>query len=332
MGADMPPPLLDITDLAVAFRGEDGEREVLSGVSLQVGEGEIVGIVGESGSGKSVTALAIMRLLGEQGVIRSGRIEFGGRDLVTLSAVEMRAVRGRELAMIFQEPMSSLNPLLRVGTQIAEVLRTHLGLRHGDVRRRGIELLDMVGIANAGSRYDDYPHALSGGMRQRVMIAMAMACEPRLLLADEPTTALDVTIQAQILELMQRLRRERGSAILLITHDMGVIARMADRVVVLYAGEVVEVARTAELFAQPLHPYTRLLLAAMPTTRVKSARLPVIPGQMPAPGHIPSGCRFRTRCPDAVERCAREVQPLRTVSERSARCWRVPDVIELGSP
>ena len=330
-GDDMARPLLAIDGLSVAFRGEEHEREVVSDVSLDVGEGEIVGVVGESGSGKSVTALAVMRLLGEQGVIRAGSVRLDGRDLTRLAAAEMRAIRGRKMAMIFQEPMSSLNPLLSVGFQIAEVLTAHLGLSRREARQRGIALIESVGIPNAPARYDEYPHTLSGGMRQRIMIAMAMACEPRLLIADEPTTALDVTIQAQILDLMKLLRAERGSAILLITHDMGVIARMADRVVVMYAGEVVEVARARDLFRRPGHPYTRLLLRAMPTTRSRTARLPVIPGQVPGAGIYPTGCRFRTRCPHALPRCAEAAPVLQPVGPSLARCWRAAELADAGA-
>ncbi len=324
----MPAPLLEISNLSVVFRTEAGPREVLSEISFDVASGEILGVVGESGSGKSVTALAVMRLLGEGGRISGGMVRLEGIELAAASEAEMRALRGRRLAMIFQEPMTSLNPLLRVGFQIEEVLRAHLGLTGGQARARVVKLLEEVGIPNAASRYDDHPHLLSGGMRQRVMIAMAMACEPRLLIADEPTTALDVTIQAQILVLMKRLRREHGSAILLITHDMGVIARMADRVVVMYAGEVVEIASARDLFGRPAHPYTRLLLAAMPTVKRKEARLPVIPGQMPAPGQRPGGCRFRMRCPAAIALCAEKSPELSALGEnREARCWRAAELM-----
>jgi len=315
--------LLTIENLSVAFDGEGGRREVLRDVSFTIAPGEIVGVVGESGSGKSVTALAVMRLLGAQGAITDGAMHLAGTgDLTRLDARAMRQVRGRRIGMIFQEPMTSLNPLMTVGRQVAEVLEQHIGLPAGAARNEAIAWFGRVGIPNPDLRFDDYPHAMSGGMRQRVMIAMAMACRPDLLIADEPTTALDVTIQAQILELMKQLRREHGTAILLITHDMGVIARMADRVVVMYAGEVVEVARLRELFARPAHPYTRLLLAAMPTARRRTERLPVIPGMMPAPGAMPSGCRFHPRCPDAVAIC-RVSAPAMTSAPagRSVHCW-----------
>ena len=319
----MTAPLLDIANLTVAFRTEAGPREVLNDLSLAIKPGEIMGLVGESGSGKSVTALAIMRLLGAQGSVREGRIALDGTDLLGLSESEMLRVRGRRAAMIFQEPMTSLNPLFTVGFQVAEVLRVHLGLSADEARKRTVALFDRVGIPSPDLRYDDYPHQLSGGMRQRVVIAMAIACRPRLLIADEPTTALDVTIQAQILELMRELRRQEGSAILLITHDMGVIARMADRVAVIYAGQIVESAPLADLLTAPLHPYTRLLLAAVPTTKRKVARLPMIPGAMPNAPHMPSGCRFHPRCPDALPACSVTTLALETLTPaRSSRCLR----------
>jgi oligopeptide/dipeptide ABC transporter ATP-binding protein len=324
--------LLEIDQLGVAFRSESGPREALSGVSFGIQPGEILGVVGESGSGKSVTALAIMRLLGEQGMVTQGKIRLEGEDLLALDEDRMRATRGRRIAMIFQEPMTSLNPLLTVGFQIEEVLRAHFPMTGAQARARGIKLLEDVGIPNPEIRYDEHPFRLSGGMRQRVMIAMAIACEPKLLIADEPTTALDVTIQAQILELMRRLRRERGSAILLITHDMGVIARMAERVVVMYAGQVVEIAAARELFSRPAHPYARLLLAAMPTAKRKAARLPVIAGQMPAPGSVTQGCRFRARCPDAIARCGEQAPELAPLpGGRAARCWRADELMKVAA-
>ncbi len=316
-------PLLQVDGLCVAFRGEDGASEVLSGVSFEIGQAEILGIVGESGSGKSVTALAVMRLLGGKGDITAGDIRLNGVSLPRLDAETMRQLRGRSLAMIFQEPMTSLNPLLRIGFQIEEVLLAHLGLGRQAARERAISLLDQAGVPDAAMRCRDYPHQLSGGMRQRVMIAMAMACAPALLIADEPTTALDVTIQAQILQLVKRMRLEHGSSVLLITHDIGVIARMADRIAVMYAGQIVETASARALLTQPGHPYTRLLLASVPATRRKQARLPVIPGQMPLPGRLPAGCRFSTRCPEAADICRTEPQALRQAGpQHSVRCWR----------
>ncbi|HEY3639485.1 MAG TPA: ABC transporter ATP-binding protein [Xanthobacteraceae bacterium] len=319
----MSAKLLEVEELSIAFRGLRGATEVLSRVSFAVAPGEIVGVVGESGSGKSVMALAIMRLLGDDGVISAGRIRFEGRDLAALGPADLRQVRGRSIGMVFQEPMSSLNPLLTVGYQLAEVLATHLRLTGVAARRRVVELLDEVGIASPAERAGAYPHQLSGGLRQRVMIAMAMACRPKLLIADEPTTALDVTIQAQILELMRRISRDAGTAILLITHDMGVIARMAERVLVVYAGQIVEDAPARALFARPAHPYTRLLLAAMPSPRRKTARLPVIPGTLPAPSRLPPGCRFHPRCPLAVDPCrASPPDMIELAAGRHTRCIR----------
>jgi len=319
----MADPLLAIDRLSVAFETEDGPRDVLREISIAAEPGEIVGVVGESGSGKSVTALAVMRLLGQQGRITGGAIRLSGHgDLVRLDAAAMRRIRGHNVGMIFQEPMTSLNPLMTAGAQVAEVLQQHLGLNSGEARRETIDWFESVGIPSAEHRFGEYPHAMSGGMRQRVMIAMAMACRPQLLIADEPTTALDVTIQAQILALMKQLRQRHGTAILLITHDMGVIARMADRVVVMYAGEVVETGPLRGLFASPAHPYTRLLLAAMPTARVRADRLPVIPGLMPSPGAMPTGCRFHPRCPDAMAVCRdRRPAAVELAGGRSVSCW-----------
>jgi peptide/nickel transport system ATP-binding protein len=322
----MAGALLDITGLSVMFHTDDGPREVVHDISLRIGPGEILGLVGESGSGKSATALAIMRLLAEQGRISAGRIALDGVDLLGLDAEAMRAVRGRDVAMIFQEPMTSLNPLLTIGLQIEESLHAHLGLRGRQARDRGIALLTEVGLP--AGRYDAYPHALSGGQRQRVMIAIAMACSPRLLIADEATTALDVSVQAQILALMRRLRADHGAAILLISHDIGVIAQMADRVAVMYAGEIVETAPAVSLLANPAHPYTKLLLDCIPTTRRRRARLPVILGQMPEPGSVVAGCRFRERCPMALPVCAAQPPRLEVHGDdRAVRCWRAGEVM-----
>jgi oligopeptide/dipeptide ABC transporter ATP-binding protein len=329
----MSEKLLDIDGLCVAFRGQHGAIEVLSHAGFAVEPGEVVGVVGESGSGKSVMALAIMRLLGSAGVITAGHIRFEGRDLVGLRAAELRQIRGRRIGMVFQEPMTSLNPLFTVGYQLGEVLATHLGLTGAAGRERVIELLGEVGISAPKERAAAFPHQLSGGLRQRVMIAMATACRPKLLIADEPTTALDVTIQAQILELMRRISRDAGTAILLITHDMGVVARMADRVLVVYAGQIVEDAPAADLFARPAHPYTRLLLAAMPTPRHKSQRLPVIPGTLPAPSRLPPGCRFHPRCPMAIAPC--RVSPpdlIELGASLRTRCIRGPELLAVRPP
>jgi oligopeptide/dipeptide ABC transporter ATP-binding protein len=315
--------LLEVDDLTVSFSTLRRRLVVLDGVRFAIGRGEILGVVGESGSGKSVSALAIMRLLGEQGAIDRGRIVLDDVELTALDGAAMLSVRGRDVAMIFQEPMTSLNPVYTVGFQIAEVLIEHLGMARAAALERAAGLMDEVGIPAARQRLADYPHQLSGGMRQRVMIAMALACQPKLLIADEPTTALDVTIQAQILELIRRLRDEHGTAVLLITHDMGVIAEMADRVVVMYAGQVVEQAPVGRLFADPRHPYTRLLLRSVPRVQVRPERLLAIEGNIPSPATLPAGCRFHPRCPDAIERCRSEPPRLdRYDEERTVRCWR----------
>ncbi len=318
--------LLDIAGLSVSFPGPRARMRVIEDVSLRIARAEIVGLVGESGSGKSVTALATMGLLSPQASVDGGTIALEGRNLLDLPAAEMLAVRGQRIAMIFQEPMTSLNPLFRAGFQIAEALEAHLSIGRREARRRAVELMRAVGIPSPELRVDDYPHQLSGGMRQRVMIAMAMACSPQLLIADEPTTALDVTIQAQILALMRRLRDDNGMGILLITHDLGVIAGMADRVVVMYAGQVMEEATVGDLFATPRHPYTRLLLRSVPRVAVKQPRLHQIAGTTPSPSRFPSGCRFHPRCPDAVERCRVEAPPLETRADgRRVRCWRADE-------
>jgi len=320
-------PVLSVEGMSVAFQTEAGLLTVLDDVSFDIAPGETVGIVGESGSGKSVTSLAIMRLLGPQGRQTSGTVRLEGQEISAMSDRQMLAVRGRQAAMIFQEPMSSLNPLLSVGFQVAEVLRAHLGLSARQARSRVIEQLAKVGIPHPAARYHSYPHELSGGMRQRVMIAIAMACSPRLLIADEPTTALDVTIQAQILELMHRIQGENGSAIMLITHDMGVIARMADRVVVMYAGEVCEIGRLKDIFGQPRHPYTKRLLQSTPSVRGPRKAPAVIPGMMPSPAALPTGCRFHPRCSVAIAACLSSSPPLREMAPgHRARCWRADEM------
>ena len=318
-------PVLEITDLSVSFQTPERKRlKVLDGVTLHIGSGEVLGVVGESGSGKSVTALSILRLLGEQGAIDAGTISLAGQELTKLPETAMLKIRGRHAAMIFQEPMTSLNPVYSVGFQIMEVLIEHLGISDKEARSRSIDLMKRVGIPAAEERIDAFPHQLSGGMRQRVMIAIALACNPKLLIADEPTTALDVTIQAQILALMRTLRDETGAAILMITHGLGVIAQMADRVVVMYAGQVVEEGVVGELFARPLHPYTRLLMRSIPLARKKLARIEAIAGTTPSPASFPPGCRFNPRCPDAEDRCRVEPQVLRRFADgRQARCWKV---------
>ncbi|HUH85465.1 MAG TPA: ABC transporter ATP-binding protein [Stellaceae bacterium] len=308
--------LLAVDDLRTHFFTRDGVVRAVDGVSYAVGSGETLAVVGESGCGKSVTALSILRLVpSPPGRIVSGAIRFAGRDLLQASEAEMREIRGNEIAMIFQEPMTSLNPVLRVSRQIGETLRLHQGLDRAAAAARAIEMLRLVNIPEPERRARQYPHELSGGMRQRVMIAMALACNPKLLIADEPTTALDVTIQAQILDLMRALKAKIGAAIILITHDLGVVAEMAERVVVMYAGRKVEEAPVREIFRQPRHPYTVGLLASVPRLgatlgRKEVPRLAEIPGMVPSLREPIAGCAFAPRCAYAVERCRREAPPL----------------------
>ena len=301
----MVAPLLALSDVSIAF----GDMTVVEALDLAIGPGESLGVVGESGSGKSMTALAVMGLLPE-GAARSGSITFEGQ---ALDEARQAALRGTRMAIVFQEPMTSLNPVLSVGEQIAETLRFHRGLGRRAARRRAVELLSLVEIPDAARRLDSYPHELSGGQRQRVMIAIALACEPKLLIADEPTTALDATVQAGILDLLRGLRRGLGMAVMLITHDLGVVSDFADRVVVMYAGRTVERGPAARLFAEPAHPYTRALLAAIPRMRGPIGRLPAIPGTVPPPYAMPPGCRFAPRCAHAQPRC-RLPPPLVTVA------------------
>ena len=321
-------PLLRVRDLRTSFHTEEGVVRAVDGVSFDIGRGETLGIVGESGCGKSVTALSLMRLIPEP----PGRIEAGsvlefqadGRvdDLARAGEARMREIRGNEIGMIFQEPMTSLNPVFRIGDQITESLRRHRGMSAGEARTRAIELLELVGIPAPTQRVDEYPHQLSGGMRQRVMIAIALSCEPRLLLADEPTTALDVTIQAQILALIKRLQEELGMAVVLITHDMGVVAETCDRVVVMYAGQVVEEGAVDDLFHDPRHPYTVGLLGSIPRIEQRVDQLTVIPGLVPSPTAWPSGCRFADRCPHAWQKCVDSPPPLVDLGPgRGSRCW-----------
>ena len=316
--------LLAVEDLTLEFRRDGVRARAVDGVSFAVDRGQVMGLVGESGCGKSMTALCVMRLVPSPGAITAGRIVFDGRDLLALPEPAMRAIRGARIAMIFQEPMTALNPVLTAGYQIAEALRIHRPISARDAWTRAVELLAEVGIPDAASRAHDYPHQLSGGMRQRVMIAMAIACEPELLIADEPTTALDVTIQAEILDLLRGLRARRGMGLVLITHDLGVVAEQADRVAIMYAGRIVEEAATLELFANPLHPYTRALLRSMPTLGVHRDRLDAIPGTVPDITRKPSGCAFRDRCPLAIAECAKEPPPLAPKRpDHTAACIRV---------
>ena len=337
----MAEPLLAIENLKTYFHTSAGVARAVDGLSLTVDAGETVGLVGESGCGKSVSALSILRLISAPGRIEAGsRILFEGRDLLSLDERGMRAIRGNRIAMIFQEPMTALNPVFSVGDQVAEVARIHDKASRADAWKRAIAMLDRVGIPAPDERAREYPHQLSGGMRQRVMIAMALMMRPALLIADEPTTALDVTIQAQILELLTELRQQYGMSVLLITHDFGVVAETADHVTVMYGGEAVEQASVTELFAHPHHPYTRGLLAAMPRLGSARERLQTIPGSVPAPTDWPAGCRFRDRCASAWERCEREHPRFYDVgTAHLSRCHlaeepgrRAPDGAELPSP
>jgi peptide/nickel transport system ATP-binding protein len=310
-------PLLEIRNLKTHFKTDDGMVQAVDGVDITVGRGETVGVVGESGCGKTVTALSVLKLIAmPPGKIVDGKILYQGRDLVPLGMDEMDRIRAKDIAMVFQEPMTSLNPVYTIGEQIAEVLRKHEGLSRKSANDKTAEMLTLVQIPNAAKRLNDYPHQFSGGMRQRVMIAMALSCSPKLLIADEPTTALDVTIQAQILELLQDMKERFGMAIMLITHAMGVVAETCQRVVVMYAGKVIEEATADALFADPKHPYTQGLIRSIPridTAAVKKQRLEAIPGVVPSLLNPPPGCRFAARCRHAMPKCREAVPPLRDI-------------------
>ncbi|MBM6581906.1 ABC transporter ATP-binding protein [Microvirga sp. BT689] len=323
--------LLEVRDLKTYFDSDAGTVKAVDGVSFHIDKGETLAVVGESGSGKSVTSLSVMRLIPQPpGRFAGGRILFKGQDLLQKSKSEMRRIRGNEIAMIFQEPMTSLNPVKTVGHQIVEVIRLHQRLSAHQARRRAIDMLELVGIPEPGKRIDNFPHQMSGGMRQRVMIAMALSCNPELLIADEPTTALDVTIQAQILELMRRLQRELGMAILFITHDLGVVAEMADRVVVMYGGRAVEEGHVKAIFADPKMPYTAGLMGSIPRVNrdgPRRTRLAAIPGNVPNPLHLPPGCTFSNRCKHVRETCRETLPPLEDSGNRHmVRCLRWPDL------
>ena len=315
-------PLIEIRDLRTWFHTDAGVAKAVDGVSFGIGRGETVGLVGESGSGKSVTSLSILRLVDPPGRIESGTIPFDGQDLLKLSKRAMRSIRGARISMIFQEPMTSLNPVFTIGYQIMEAIRLHQKKDGDEAREIAVEMLQRVGIGNPERRVDEYPHQLSGGMKQRAMIAMALVCRPALLIADEPTTALDVTIQAQILDLIRELQKQLGMSVLLITHDLGVVAETADRVAVMYAGRIVEEAEVHELFANPKHPYTTALFRSLPSVTGRKARLEVIPGQVPSPMRFPTGCRFHPRCPLATDRCRNEYPPFEEKAPgHCAACW-----------
>ncbi len=315
--------LLEIRNLRTSFKTEDGFVRAVDDVSLQIRKGEVVGVVGESGCGKTVTSLSILQLLpSPPASIDGGEIVFEGRDLLRLSPSELRRIRGNEIAMIFQEPMTSLNPVFTIGNQLMEAITLHQHLEGKELRDRAIEMLRLVGIPRADEVIDEYPHRFSGGMRQRAMIAMALSCNPKLLIADEPTTALDVTIQAQILELMQELKEKINTAVLFITHDLSVIAEMADRVIVMYAGKVVEEADVATLFHEPQHPYTQGLIGSRPSVEIERDRLVYIPGNVPNPLDMPGGCPFHPRCPRAMAVCTGQMPPERRLEGgHMVRCW-----------
>ncbi|CAM5793836.1 MULTISPECIES: ABC transporter ATP-binding protein [Brevibacillus] len=319
----MSQPVLEIENLQTHFFTDRGQIPAVDGVTITVNKGEVLGIVGESGCGKSVTSLSVMKLVpNPPGKIVGGSIKFKGEDLVLASEKRMREIRGNEIAMIFQEPMTSLNPVYTIGDQIGEAIRLHMKVGKKEALGRAVEMLKKVGIPRAEGIVREYPHQLSGGMRQRVMIAMAMACNPELLIADEPTTALDVTIQAQILDLMRHVNKESGTAILLITHDLGVVAEMCHRVVVMYAGNVVEEGDVRTILKEPKHPYTIGLLNSLPKLEVSQERLYSIPGNVPIPGSIQMGCRFSPRCEQADDKCRTQMPELKTVgANHRARCW-----------
>jgi len=319
--------VLSIRNLHTHFKVHGGVVKAVDGVNLTIPTGKTVGLVGESGCGKSITALSVMQLLESNGRIVAGEIYLRDRDLVKISEDELREVRGNEISMIFQEPMTALNPVYTIGDQIAESVRLHEGLTSAQANQRAVEMLKMVGISEPDRRAHEYPHQLSGGMRQRVMIAIALVTKPQLLIADEPTTALDVTIQAQILELMRDLKDRTGAAILLITHDLGVVAEMCDEVAVMYAGQIVEQASTREIFASPKHPYTQGLLASIPKLGNRQDRLHVITGSVPNPLAVPHGCTFHPRCPQRFEPCDKDIPSLSTVAPgHRAACFLYPQV------
>ena len=317
--------LLEVRGLRTYFDTDRGLFRAVDGIDFAVGRGRTVGLVGESGCGKSVTSLSVMGLVADTGRVEADAVTFDGRDVLGLSADQRRLLRGGKMSMIFQEPMTSLNPVHTIGQQIVEAILAHTRLSPVEAKRRAIDMLELVRIPSAAARFDDFPHRLSGGMRQRVMIAMALSCEPSLLIADEPTTALNVTIQAQILELLADLQGRLGMAILIITHDLGVIAEVADEVLVMYAGKIVESAKVADLFADPQHPYTIGLLGSIPRLDVERERLSTIEGTVPSANNQPAGCRFSPRCPFADARCIAEPPPLREIAAgHRVACWRAP--------
>ena len=324
--------LLEVNNLTTHFFTSDGVVKAVDGINYHLDEGEILGIVGESGCGKSVSALSLMRLVADPpGKIVDGEVTFEDKELLQLGDAEMRSIRGNRMAMVFQEPMTSLNPVLTIGRQITETLELHQNMTKSQARERAVELIRMVGISDAGSRLSDYPHQFSGGMRQRVMIAMALSCNPKLIIADEPTTALDVTIQAQILELMRELAQQFGTALIIITHNLGVVARYAHRVVVMYAGKIIETGTAAEIYSNPRHPYTLGLLKSVPRLdEAVRTSLDPIEGLPPDLVDLPVGCSFQPRCPYAFDRCTQETPYLMEHSEaHTTACWRHEELTEL---
>ena len=321
--------LLEVENLKTEFKVKRGTVKAVNNVSFGVEKGEILAIVGESGSGKSVSSLSVMGLIRDPGKVTGGRIMFHGENLVDKTKKEMNKIRGDKISMIFQEPMTSLNPVYKIGDQIMESILTHTDLSKADARKTAIKMLDLVGIPSPEQRMEDYPHQMSGGMRQRVMIAMALSCNPEVLIADEPTTALDVTIQAQILELIDKLRNKIGMAVLLITHDLGVVAETADRVVVMYCGRIVEQADVKDIFTDPLHPYTKGLLESIPRMEEDRDRLFMIKGVVPDPTKLPKGCSFADRCENCMEKCKEHMPALVDVGGRKVRCFLHSDEEEV---
>jgi peptide/nickel transport system ATP-binding protein len=317
----MSVALLSVRDLRVEFATRRGPLIALDGLSFDIAPGEVLGVVGESGAGKTLTGLAVIGLLDPPGHVAGGEIRFDGKRIDNLPPARMRALRGRRIGMIFQDPLTSLNPLLRVGDQLTETILAHMSLTRRQARERAVAWLGEVGIPSPAKRIDGYPHEFSGGMRQRVVIALALCAEPALIIADEPTTALDVSVQAQIIAVLKKVTRIHGAAVMLITHDMGVIAEMADRVAVMYAGRIVEIGAIGDVARRPLHPYAVGLMAAIPTLEARAGRLAQIPGTMPRLSAIPRGCAFNPRCPRVFDRCQAERPPLIAVGDRGAACW-----------
>ena len=329
--AETDRELLRVSGLSIAFKTGQGMLQATRDVSLTIARGERIGLVGESGCGKTITGLSLMRLLPPKLANVSGEISLEGRNIQALSARALRELRGRDIAMIFQEPMTALDPVFTIGEQISETYRTHFPVSKAAARERAITMLADVGIPAPERRYDEYPHQLSGGMRQRVMIAMALVCEPKLIIADEPTTALDVTVQAQVIDLLRDLSERTGTALVFITHDLGVVAEICTHVVTMYAGEVIEDGAVDDVLTRPRHPYTSGLLSSLPGVAARQSRLPSIPGRVPSPANMPAGCRFRARCSHAVAGCEKEQALLEVSPGHLARCWRAPDLMLPGA-